>query len=376
METSRISKARSRFPLQPLESHVMSNRSVIVVINPGSTSTKLVVSDGDGVFLRAQTLPHGILELGKFETLWDQFPFRLDLCRQWLRGEDGNFLAVVAMGGLLRPAEGGIYGVNDKMIADARANLQGEHASNLGCALAHELAKDRRCPAYVVDPVSVDEFEVLAYYSGHPCVKRRSLSHALNLHAAARRAAAELKVAVGQSSFVIGHLGGGISIAAVRNGKIIDVNDAASDGPFSPERTGGLPLQQWITLCCSGKFSEAELRAMVMGKGGLVAYLGTNSMTDVEERIRKGDHMAKEVLSAMTYQIAKEIGAMATVLEGRLDAIVLTGGVAHSTMLTTGVIERVKSISRVLLYPGEDEMRSLALAAIRVLRGEEQVKEY
>lgn len=349
---------------------------VIVIINPGSTSTKLALSDDEGVFLRAQTLPHGILELGKFETLWDQFPFRLDLCRQWLRGDDGEYLAVVAMGGLLRPVDGGIYSVNDKMIADARANLQGEHASNLGCALARELADERRCPAYVADPVSVDEFEPLAYYSGHPCIKRRSLGHALNLHAAARRAAAELQLPVDGSSFVIGHLGGGISVAAVRNGKIIDVNDAASDGPFSPERTGGLPLQPWITLCCSGKLSEAELRAMVMGKGGLAAYVGTNSVTDVEARIRRGDQTAREVLAAMAYQIAKEIGSMATVLHGRVDAIVLTGGVAHSTMLTADVVERVASIGRVLLYPGEDEMRSLALAAIRVLRGEEQPKEY
>lgn len=284
--------------------------------------------------------------------------------------------AVVAIGGLLRPLQGGVYRINQKMLDDAHANFQGEHASNLGCALAFEIAKQYNVPAFIVDPVSVDEFEPLAHYSGHACIKRRSLSHALNIHAAARRAAEQLNIPLSQSSFVIGHLGGGISIAPVRNGKIIDVNDASSDGPFSPERTGGLPLQPFISLLFSEQFTEMEVRQLVMGKGGLVSYLGTNSVVEAEQRARTGDTTAREALQAMAYQIAKEIGAMATVLNGNLNAIILTGGIATSELITSWIQARVKFIAPVILIPGEDEMRALVLGALRVLRGEEQVKEY
>jgi len=234
---------------------------------------------------------------------------------------------------MFRPLPGGTYEVNERMLRDARANLQGEHASNLGCALAHRLASRYGSRAYVVDPVSVDEFEPLARYSGHPAIERRSLSHALNIHAAARRAAAQLGIALTESSLIIAHLGGGISVAPVRGCRIIDINDASSDGPFSPERTGGLPLQRFIDLCYSGSYSEREMRRLVMGSGGLVAYLGTNSATEVEKRIEGGDAAAREVYQAMAYQVAKEIGAMATVLAGRVDAIVLAGGLAGSALV-------------------------------------------
>jgi butyrate kinase len=275
------------------------------------------------------------------------------------------------MGGLLRPLEGGVYRVNQRMLSDARSNLQGEHASNLGCALAYELAQTYGCDAFVVDPVSVDEFERSAYYSGHPLITRKSLSHALNIHASARWAAGQQKVPVEQSAFVIGHLGGGISIAAVRNGRIIDVNDAASDGPFSPERTGGLPLQQFIALCCSDTHSESDLRRMVMGNGGLVAYLGTNSTETVERMILDGDQKANEVYEAMAYQIAK-----ATVLRGKLNGIVLTGGMSRSTKLMTWITERIQYIARVMIHPGDDEMKALASAVLRVFNREEQLMEY
>jgi butyrate kinase len=280
------------------------------------------------------------------------------------------------MGGLLRPVRGGVYLVNQKMIDDARGNLQGEHASNLGCVMAYEISKRFSCPALVADPVSVDEFEPLAFYSGHPHIKRRPLSHALNIHATARRAARELNVNYNLSAFIICHLGGGISIAPVRNGMIIDVNDASSDGPFSPERTGGLPLQPFITLAMSGKYTEPELRKFVMGQGGLIAYLGTNSIEEIEKKIIQGDKTSEEVYEAMAYQIAKEIGAMATVLKGKVDAIVLTGGIANSKMLMTWISERVGFISKVLIYPGENEMKALAEAALRILNGEEIPKEY
>jgi butyrate kinase len=347
----------------------------ILVINPGSTSTKLAVGVDDQLSL-IETLPHPSSTLANFSSIWQQFPYRLELVLKWAGSHVKKCDAVVGVGGLLRPLEGGTYLVNEKMIHDAEANLQGEHASNLGCALAYRLAGKYRCLPLVVDPVSVDEFEPLARYSGHPSVRRRSLSHAISIHAAARRAADELKIPIPESAFVVCHLGGGISIAAVQGGRIVDVNDAASDGPFSPERTGGLPLQQLIDLCYSHKFSREQMKKMVMGNGGLVAYLGTNSTEEVEKMISQGDEKAREVYEAMAYQIAKEIGAMAAVLRFRANAVVVTGGVARSKLLMPWIEERIGAISPLLVYPGEDEMRALALGALRVLRGQEQPKEY
>lgn len=323
-----------------------------------------------------ETIHHSSDELSRFPNVWQQFQFRLDLCRSWGETHGGGYSAVVATGGLFRPLDGGVYLVDRRMLTDARQNRQGEHASNLGCALANDLAGQYQCPAYVVDPISVDEFEPLAYYSGHPLIKRKSLSHALNIHAVARRAAQEVDTPLNQSTFIIGHLGGGISIAPVRGGRIIDVNDAASDGPFSSERTGGLPLQQFLKICYSGKYSQEELSHMVMGSGGLVAYLGTNSLVEVEQRITRGDEVAREVLAAMAYQIAKEIGAMATVLSGDVNAIVLTGGAAQSQSLVSMINKRVSFIAHILVHPGEDEMSALGEAALRVLCGEEQLKEF
>jgi butyrate kinase len=351
-----------------------SPRSILIV-NPGSISTKMAVWR-DGRIADSAVIPHSTEDLRQFGSVWGQFGFRLELCEEWVAAHLDRCDAVVAMGGLLRPVEGGTYRVNETMLRDARANLQGEHASNLGCALADRLAGLFGCPAFVVDPVSVDEFEPLAFYSGHPCIRRRSLSHALNIHAAARRAAEELNIDLKKSSFIVGHLGGGISIAPVKSGKIIDVNDAAGDGPFSPERTGGLPLQSFISYSFTSKSSEQELRSFVMGSGGLTAYLGTNSVLEVEKRIASGDKIAREVLEAMAYQIAKEIGAMAAVLNGAVDAVVLTGSSAGSGLLTGWIWERVRFIAPVLLYPDDNEMNSLAQAAVRVLQGNEAAKEY
>ena len=353
----------------------MSYAHSILIINPGSTSTKIALSQDD-VIADSVTIAHSAADLKQFISVLDQFHYRLEICLQWICNRSGSYSAVVAMGGLLRPVQGGTYRINNAMLNDARNNIQGEHASNLGCALAYEIASRYDVPSFVVDPVSVDEFEPLAHYSGHPLINRRSLSHALNIHVAAHRAAHELNIELHQTSFVIGHLGGGISIASVRGGRIIDVNDGASDGPFSPERTGGLPLQQFMSLCFSGSFKETDLRSMVMGKGGLASYLGTNSVLEVEERIASGDTNAREVYQAMAYQIAKEIGAMATVLSGHVDAIVLTGGLANSKQLMEWIRDRIKYIAPVVVYPGEHEMQALAEGALRVLRGEEQAKEY
>lgn len=348
----------------------------ILVVNPGSTSTKIAVFSGDRPQL-TETLKHSAEELKQHKNIWDQFDFRYRTILDWLKmNEQKEFQAVISLGGLLRSVEGGIYEVNEKMLNDARANLQGEHASNLGCALAHKLAIEFQTKAYIVDPVSVDEFEPLARYSGHPRIERRSLSHALSLHEAARNAAERLSLDYNNSTFVIAHMGGGISVAPIKNGKIIDVNDASSDGPFSPERTGGLPLQPFITIAFSGEYTEQQLRKLVMGNGGLVAYLGTNSAEEVEKRIDNGDSKALEVFQAMAYQIAKEIGAMSTVLLGKVDAIVLTGGLAKSELLTSWIKERVSFIADVLIFPGDDEMKALAKAALRILKGTEKTKIY
>ncbi len=347
----------------------------VLVINPGSTSTKLAVYK-DTKQIAADTIVHPAETLKKYKHIWEQFDFRLDAIRTWIKNQSVKPDAIAAMGGLLKPVTGGTYEINESMLHDARNNYQGEHPSNLGCALAHEIAKDFTCNAYIVDPVSVDEFEPLARYSGHPLIERQTLSHALNIHATARKAAGDMNILPDASSFIIAHLGGGISIAPVKGGRIIDVNDASSDGPFSPNRTGGLPLQQFITLCFSEKYSEHEMRTMVMGKGGLIAYLETAAAQDIEQRIGAGDTKAREIYEAMAYQIAKEIAAMATVLKGNVDAIVLTGGLAGSELLTGWIIERVKFLSDIKIYPGEHEMDALASAVHRVINGTETVKEY
>lgn len=347
----------------------------ILVINPGSTSTKLGVFVGEDE-QSSGVIRHDVASLASYRGIWDQFHFRMQEARHWASTHVRQPAAVVGLGGLLKPVPGGTYIVNERMLDDARSNTQGEHASNLGCAMASTFAAEYRCKAFVVDPVSVDEFEPLARYSGHPMFTRRSLSHALNIHAAAHRAAKDLVKSFVSSSFIVAHLGGGISVAPVRGGCIIDVNDAASDGPFSPERTGGLPLQQFITLCFSGTYPEQQVRSLVMGGGGLAAYLGTNSAMEIERRIAEGDNNAREIYEAMAYQIAKEIGAMSTVSAGKIDAVILTGGLAASDMLVEWVSERVRFLAPILVYPGEHELQALALGALRVLRGEEQPREY
>ncbi|RKY80416.1 butyrate kinase [candidate division KSB1 bacterium] len=349
----------------------------ILVINPGSTSTKVAVFKNEKALLE-ENLTHQHEELRQFSRIWDQLEYRQKAVEAFLQRHGLQplaFQAIVGRGGLFRPLKGGTYRVNAAMLADAEKGLQGEHAANLGCALAWRLAQGN-IPAFVVDPVSVDEFESLARYSGHPLLKRKSLSHALNIHTVARWVAEKLTIPYKKSQFVVAHLGGGISIAAVKGGRIIDVNDALSAGPFSPNRTGTLPLQGFISLCFSGKYSEDQIRQMVAKEGGLIAYLGTADAKEIEQRIKSGDHRAEEVSEAMAYQIAKEIGAMATVLKGNLDAIILTGGLARWTRLVNWISERVGFIAPVQVLPGEFEMEAMALGALRVLRGEEIAKDY
>jgi len=362
----------------------MTNR--LLVINPGSTSTKIGVYD-DEQRLFVETLRHPSQEIAAYPHILDQYGFRLKAVLGFL-GEKriplSSLVAVVGRGGTLRPIPSGTYQVNDKMIAElSNRNKEREHASNLGAILARDIADRVGVPAFIVDPVAVDEFDDLARISGLPEIERKSLSHALNLKSAARRAAQELDRPYAELDLVVVHLGGGISVTAHRKGQMVDVNQALDGtGPFAPERSGGLPVGDVVRICFGVrpyeglKLTYEEVFKKLAGKGGLVAHLGTNDALEVEQRIAAGDDHARLIYEAMAYQIAKEIGAMATVLRGKVDAIVITGGVAHSEMLLSWIRERVDWIAPILVYPGEDEMLALAQGALRVLRGEEAACQY
>ncbi len=298
-------------------------------------------------------------------------------------------------GGLLRPVEGGTYQVTEEMLADARSNRQGTHVSNLGCALAQALADEANrergsnshylnyggappspIPALIVDPVSTDEFGPLARLSGLPEISRKSLSHALSIRSLVREVVSREGRTVEGSRFVVAHLGGGISVCPVVDGKILDANNANSGGPFSPSRAGGLPTQELLEMAGSGRHTGAELREMTLNRGGLLAYLGTDDAREVERRIGEGDEEALVVYQAMAYQIAKEIGAMATVLRGNLERILLTGGLASSDLLVDWIQERVRFMAPVEVWPEVGEMEALAKGALRVLTGKDEAKEY
>jgi butyrate kinase len=290
--------------------------------------------------------------------------------------ETSQLKAVVGRGGLLKPMPSGTYKVTDAMIEDLKIGVQGEHASNLGGIIAKSIADLEGIDAFIVDPVAVDEFDDVARISGIPEITRRSLLHALNVRAVAHNLAKEKGKKPHELNLVVAHLGGGISVVPMRKGKMVDANNANEMGPFSPERTGGLPVGDIVKMCFSGKYTYQEVKKKMRGKGGLVAYLGTNDAREVEKMINEGDKKAKLVYEAMGYQIGKEIGAMATVLNGDIDAIILTGGIAHSKMLTDYVKEMVEFIAPVVLMPGEDEMWALNQGVLRVFSGEEEAKIY
>ncbi|MCR4433555.1 MAG: butyrate kinase [Caldiserica bacterium] len=344
----------------------------VLVINPGSTSTKIAVYQDENC-VKEKTIYH---RESKLEIL-EELPERLADIRSWMSQEGlEDFDAIVARGGLLKPIPSGTYRINAKMLEDLRLRPQAHHASNLGAFIADAFSREWEIPAFIVDPVSVDEFNPLARYSGLPELPRRALSHALNIKAVARDVARELGKSLQECNFVVAHLGGGISVVPLEGGRIVDANDANQGGPFSPERAGALPTVDLVKLAFSGKFTEKELITRMTRKGGLSAYLNTNDAREVERRILEGDAYALEVYQAMAYQIAKEIGAMSTVLKGKVDRIILTGGLAYSTVLVPWIIERISFIAPTVIKPGEGEMRALALGALRVLRGEEQPKEY
>lgn len=354
------------------------SREYVLAINPGSTSTKVALfKENENVIQK--NLNHLPEELDGFHRIADQFEYRRDMIIDWMVSEKiaiTQLKAVVGRGGLLKPMPSGTYVVTDAMIEDLKIGVQGEHASNLGGIIAKSIADQAQTHAYIVDPVAVDEFDDIARISGIPDIKRRSLVHALNIKAVAHRVAKEMKKNVNDLNMVMAHLGGGISIVPLRKGKMIDANNANEMGPFSPERTGSLPVGDVVKMCFSGKYTLQEMKKKITGKGGMVAYLGTNDAREVEKKIVQGDEKAKLVYEAMAYQIAKEIGAMATVLQGKVDAIVLTGGLAYSKMLTASIQEKIEFIAPVVIQPGEDEMLALNEGVNRVLSGEEKAKIY
>lgn len=353
----------------------------ILSINPGSTSTKIAVyEDLNPLFV--QNLKHSAEEIGRYPSIIDQYEFRKNIIVEFLNNNGAapdTLDAVVGRGGLLKPIPGGVYKVNPTMIEDLKKSPMGEHASNLGGIIANEIAKlsGKDIPAFIVDPVVVDEMDEIARFSGHPELPRLSIFHALNQKAVARRYARENNKKYEDLNLVVVHLGGGISIGAHRKGKVVDVNNALDgEGPFSPERTGTLPVGQLSKLCFSGKYQLHEVKRLITGKGGCVAYLGTNDAYEIEVKAMEGNEMFNKVFYAMGYQVAKEVGAAAVVLDGKMDAIIITGGMARSKPLMDYMFEKISFLGNIVIYPGEDEMQALTEGAYYGLNGELEIKEY
>lgn len=352
----------------------------VLVINPGSTSTKVAVFE-DEQSLYSEAIRHAHTEIAQFPNIPEQYAFRRDAVLSFLQKHQidvRSLDAVVGRGGILRPLTSGTYAVSARMLRELRnPDKERDHVTNLGAILANEIAREASIPAYIVDPVCVDEFEPLARISGLPEIERKSLAHVLSLKSAARRAAKELGRPYSELKLLVAHMGGGISVSAHLDGRMIDVNQALDGtGPFSPERVGGLPVGDVLRLAFSGQYAYEALFRRFTREGGLLAHLGTNDAREVEQRIAQGDERARLIYEAMAYQISKEIGLMSAVLKGRPDAIVLTGALAHSQMLLGWIRERVEWIAPMLVYPGGDEMLAMAQGALRVLQGEEEAKEY
>ena len=356
------------------------NKKTILTINPGSTSTKIAVyHSNDIAFLK--NIKHSSEDIDKFEKIADQYEYRKNIIIQELKDAKINIKdiqIIVARGGLVKPIPSGIYEVNERLKEDLREGILGQHASNLGGLIADEIARMiPNAKAYITDPVVVDELEEVARFTGHPELKRISIFHALNQKAIARMHAMATGRQYEDLNLIVVHLGGGISIGAHKKGRVIDVNQALDgDGPFSPERTGSLPVGELVRLCFSGKYTQKEILKMITGKGGFVAYLGTNNAYEVEQRVNNGDELATKVQEAMAYQVAKEIGSMAVVLDCNVDAILITGGIAYNKGFIKYIRNKVQKIAPVGIYPGEDEMRALASNGLMVLEGEIQAMIY
>lgn len=352
----------------------------ILTINPGSTSTKIgVFEDENPIFVK--NIHHETEEVSQFEHITDQEEFRREIIIKTLEEAQIDLSAmdaVVGRGGLVKPIVSGTYEVTPELIRDLKQGVSGQHASNLGGILAKDLAAEcGNVPSFIVDPVVVDEMEDLARISGHPKLPRISIFHALNAKAIAKRYAKEVGKNYEELNLIVAHLGGGVSVGAHKAGKVIDVfNGLDGDGAFAPERSGALPSGALIRLCFSGEVTEKEAYRMVVGAGGVVAYLGTNNMMEVENRAKAGDEQAALIREAFAYQISKNIGSMACVLSGKVDQILITGGVAYDKGMVEMIKERTSFICPVSVYPGEDELLALAQGALRVLNKEEEAKQY
>ena len=351
----------------------------ILVINPGSTSTKIGVFEND-VAIFEKTIRHETEQINSFENIIDQYEFRKNIILETLDEEGFNISklnAVCGRGGLLKPIEGGTYAVNEAMLTDLREGVAGQHASNLGGIIAYEIAKALNLPSYIVDPVVVDELAPIARISGFSLIERKSIFHALNQKAVARRVAKDLGRKYEELNLIVTHMGGGITVGVHEKGKVIDVNNGLhGEGPFSPERAGTVPAGDLVSLCYSGSYYREEVMKKLVGQGGLVGYLGTNDAVKVEQLIEKGDEKAKLIYSAMAYQVAKEIGSASAVLCGKVDAIILTGGLAYGKDFVKEISDRINWIADCIIYPGENELQALAEGALRILRGDEEVKIY
>ncbi|HOE77713.1 MAG TPA: butyrate kinase [Bacilli bacterium] len=349
----------------------------ILVINPGSTSTKTAVYEDDELIWESK-ISHNVDEIAPFPTVYSQKDFRMNLIISELEkaGIGLNSLdAITARGGMLKPLESGTYSVNREMVDYLKEAKRGEHASNLGAVIAFDLGNQLGIPSFIVDPVSVDEMEPIARISGMADIERTCIFHALNQKAIARQVAEEKNTEYEKLNLIVAHLGGGISVACHQKGRVIDVNNALDgEGPMSTERSGTVPLGPLYRMCFSGKYTLEEIKRKNYGQGGIVSYLGTNDAREIVKMIAQGDEYAKLIFDAMIYQIAKEIGACATVFKGKVDYIVLTGGLAYREYLVKELTERVQFLAPVLVYPGENEMLALVKGALRVLKGEESAK--
>jgi len=352
---------------------------ISLIINPGSTSTKIGVFE-DEKLVFDETLRHSTEEIAKYASIYEQKDFRKEVILNILKEKNFDLKTinfVVGRGGMLKPIPGGTYTVSDDLLQDLVIGKQGQHASNLGGILAREIGDELGVPSYIVDPVVVDELQDVARLSGVPELPRRSVFHALNQKAVAKRYAKEVGKKYEELNLIVVHMGGGVSVGAHKNGKVIDLNNALDgEGAFSPERAGGCPPGDLIKLCFSGQYSEKEVYKKFVGNGGFNAYLGTNDARDVEKMAGEGDPKAMLVRDAFHYQVAKDIGAMATVLEGKVDQIILTGGIAYSKTTCASLQERAGFIAPFTVYPGEDELLALCQGGLRVITGEEKALEY
>ncbi len=355
----------------------MSIKSLI--INPGSTSTKIGVFE-DETLLFEETLRHSTEEISQYATIADQKDFRKKIITDLLEKKEfdmSSLNVVVGRGGMLKPIPGGTYAVTDELLADLVVGKQGQHASNLGGILAREIGDSIGVPSFIVDPVVVDELMPIARYSGVPELPRKSVFHALNQKAVAKRYAKEQGVPYESLNLIVVHMGGGVSVGAHEKGMIVDVFNALDgDGAFSPERAGGVPSGALIDMCFSGEYTKKEVYSKIVGKGGFNAYLGTNDMREVMKRVNEGDEKAAEMVDAFTFQVAKDMGSMACVLKGKVDRIIVTGGIAYNACVIDALKERAGFIAPFTVYPGEDELLALTQGALRVLNGEEEAMKY